>query len=1048
MLQKSNAVAVLLFLVLPGTTRAEEPIDFNRDVRPILAAACFHCHGPDPNHREAELRLDDRVSAYADRDGSPAIVPGDPAKSLVWQRIISDDELEKMPPPDSKKRLTAAQRDTIHRWLQQGAVYDSHWSFRRPQRPELPAIESVRAATNPIDYFVLAELKKKGLRPTEEADRETLLRRVTLDVTGLPPTLAEMDLYLDDTSPHAYERLVERLLSSPAFGERMALSWMDAARYGDTSVYHADGPRDMWPWRDWVIDAYNHNKPFDKFTIEQLAGDLIPDGDIRAKIASGFNRNHGTTDEGGAIDEEYRVEYVVDRVKTVSTIWLGLTMECGQCHDHKYDPISQREYYQFFAFFNQTEDRGMQSRKGNAKPFIDVPNFRDQRLLAEREPVLSAARQALNSRRSAAEGEFQSWQTTAQADESRLPPNDAVAHFPLDAVKTAEYRDSVDEDRKIDTTGKTESVNAHHDRGLKLQAKGYLQISAVGDFDNNDKFSYGAWLKLAKNSSGAPIAKMDSPQTFRGYDLHVQGRKFAVHIIHNWPNNAIKVVTKKDFPPNQWRHVFVTYDGSSKASGVKIYVDGKEEQWTIEQDGLTSTIRTDKLLRVGSREKGSEYRGEIDDVYLFERTLAAEEVAAIGGRDPISPILKIAMEDRTADQVKTLRDHYFNAIDEPYIGLRKTLDVISKEIEALRKPVTTVMVMKEMGKPRPTHILDRGSYASPRKDEAIEPGTPSFLHDFTQYPKSRLGMAQWLVDPANPLTARVTMNRYWYQLFGHGLVESMEDFGSQGSFPSHPELLDWLAVEFVESGWDIKHMWRMIVTSSTYRQSSRVDSERLRLDPVNLYFSRGSRFRLSGEAIRDQALAASGLLVQQLGGPGVKPYQPAGLWNEVSLSGNVRFKRDSGQNLYRRGMYTYWKRSAPAPSYMIFDTPTREKCSVRRPQTNTPLQALVTLNDEQFVEASRVFAQRIINEGGATWEEQVVFAYRWATSRRPTDHAIGVLRRLWQSEKKKYEARPDLAELLLKIGDYPVGPQNRSDLAAWSIVANLLLNLDQTLTRE
>jgi hypothetical protein len=1047
MLQKHFYVIILVFSLL-RSAGAQERVDFNRDVRPILAAACFHCHGPDANHREADLRLDDRANAHADRDGSPVIVAGDPSSSTIWQRITSEDEDERMPPLETKKELSAAQRDIIRRWLEQGAVYDTHWSFQAAERPALPTIQRVESATNPIDYFVLAGLEKRGRQPTNQADRETIIRRVTFDLTGLPPTLEEIDRFLDDTQPHAYERLVERLLSSQAFGERMALTWMDAARYGDTSVYHADGPRNMWPWRDWVINAYNNNKPFDEFTIEQLAGDLIPGDDVRAKIASGFNRNHGTTDEGGAIDEEYRVEYVVDRVKTVSTIWLGLTMECGQCHDHKYDPLTQREYYQFFAFFNQTEDRGMQTRNGNAKPFVDVPNFRDQRLLKKREPELATATRALASRRSAAESSFQSWQSTTEPDLRRLPPNDAVAHLPLDAAKTAEYRDLVNSDGKITANGQTESVQARHGRGLKLQAKGFLEVSAVGDFDNDDEFSYGAWLKLAKNSSGAAIAKMDTAQSFRGYDLHVQGRKFAAHIIHSWPDKAIKVVTKKDFAPNQWRHVFVTYDGSSKASGVKLYVDGKEEEWTIEQDGLTSTIRTDKQLRIGRREKGSEFRGEIDDIYLFERTLSPEEITAISGRDPIQPILKIATGDRTADQVNILRDHYLNTIDEKYIVLRKTQERISKEVDALRKPVTTVMVMKDMGKPRMTHILERGSYASPRKDEAIEPGTPAFLHTSDQYPKNRLGMAQWLVDPKNPLTARVTVNRYWYQLFGHGLVESMEDFGSQGSFPSHPELLDWLAVEFIESDWNVKHIWRTIVTSSTYRQSSRVDKEQVPSDPANLLLARGPRFRLSGEAIRDQALAVSGLLVRQLGGPGVKPYQPAGLWNEVSLSGNVRFKQDSGEKLYRRGMYTYWKRSAPAPTYMIFDAPTREKCAVRRARTNTPLQALVTLNDEQFVEASRVFAQRVLSDGGATWEEQAVFAYRLATSRRPTDLAIRVIRRVWQSEKTKYTARPDLADLLLKIGDYPLGKQDKTDLAAWSIVANLLLNLDQTLTRE
>ena len=876
-----------------------------------------------------------------------------------------------------------------------------------------------------------------------------MLRRLTFDLTGLPPTIAEIDQFLADAKvdPNvAYEKVVDRLLASKHFGERMALMWMDAARYGDSSVFHADGPRDMWPWRDWTINAYNANKPFDEFTVEQIAGDLIPDSTLEQKIATGFNRNNATTDEGGAIAEEFRVEYAVDRVKTTSMVWMGLSLECAQCHNHKYDPITMEDYYRFFAYFNQAADPGMQTRRGNQTPIVDVfdPDRVSQAaILKQKLPTLEAKR---DERGKAVEPDFVAWleKESANAEGKSFLPTGAVAHLPLDES----LDDLADSNRKVTIKGTTKWADGKFGKAFDCDASNWVDAGQLGDFDTKDGFSYGCWIKPKGNATGVPIARMNDGNGYRGYDIYCTNGGVAVHIINSWPTNAIKVNTKGKLKKDEWQHVFVTYDGSSKAAGVKIYFDGKPQEWTIEQDRLSATIRAKTPFQLGRRSSGSGFKGLIDDVYVFDRTLSESEVLALSGADPIAQLLAMKADERSPDQVAVLRNFYLTNHDKPWQEAAKELRDLKAKIAESEKPVSTVMVMQDVPQMRQTFILDRGQYTSPKQDSPVNPGVLSVLPPLPpEAPTNRLGLAQWLVQKDHPLTARVTVNRYWYMLFGTGLVKTLEDFGSQGEWPSHPALLDWLAVDFVESGWNIKRMLKQMVMSSTYRQSSRVTKELLERDPENRLLARGPRFRLQGEFIRDNALAASGLLVSTIGGPSVKPYQPDGLWNEVSLSGE-KFTRDNGEKLFRRSMYTYWKRSSPAPSLTIFDAPTREKCSLTRSRTNTPLQALVTLNDVQFVEASRALAERALKQGGETLDAQIDYAYRLAAGVRPKSFVREILKQAYHDELKLFQADKERATKLISTGESPRDETLDPAIhAAMSIVTSMILNLDEVLTR-
>lgn len=1034
-------------LVIQNAQAQVEEIQFDRDIRPLLSNNCFHCHGPDEEHREADLRLDIEEQAK-----EWAVVEGKPLESEVYNRLITDDPDLRMPPASSNKELKPEEIERLKKWIEQGAKWKMHWSFIAPVQSLLPEVSHKNWPKNPIDYFVLSKLEKNNLQPEEEADRRTLIRRLSLDLTGLPPTLKETEEFLNDSSPEAYEKLVDRLLNSLHYGERMAVNWLDAARYGDTSVYHADGFRDMWAWRDRIVDMYNLNLPFDQFSIEQLAGDLIPKATLEQKISAGFNRNNGTTDEGGLIPEEYRVEYAVDRVKTTATVWLGLTMECGQCHEHKYDPITQEEYYKFFAFFNVSADAGSQSRERNSDPIVKIMDPAKMEKLPTVQEQLAEIDKKKQDRKAAVLDQFHQWvaETEKEGHLKNPVPSDTTVHLTLNEGEGSNVVDSTNSELKGKIKGKADWVKGRFDKALKLDGKTHVNLGDVAGFDRTDSFSYGGWVWIEPGATGAILARMDDKNKYRGYDILITANgNVEVHLVHTWPENALKIKSKKELPPQQWNHVMAVYDGSSKSAGIQVYVNGELWESTVEKDQLTETIKTERSLWIGSRFNSSKLTGIVDDIRVYSRVLNQTEIQAISESHPLNAVFKTKAEERTEEQKKELEDYYFENKDPDYQTLSKEYKQLKKEEENLLVPVTTVMVMGDQENPRDTFILNRGSYDSPTETK-VERGTPSVLPPMAEgLPRNRLGLAKWLFQENHPLTARVAVNRYWQLLFGTGFVSTPEDFGSQGEFPTHPELLDWLAVDFRESGWDVKRMIKQIVMSATYRQSSRVTPEKLQADPENKLLSRGARFRLQGEFVRDNALFLSGLLVDKKGGPGVKPYQPPGLWKEVGLGGKPEFVQDHGESLYRRSLYTYWKRSAPPPNMQIFDAPTREKCTVRRPRTNTPLQALVVLNDVQFVEASRKFASRIIREGGSTPEERAEFAFEMATARKPNENEKSTLLEIYQHSYQKYLSDPESAGKLINTGEMKLLENlDPVDQAAWTVVANLILNLDETLTRE
>ena len=1030
-----------------GEEKLPETVQFNRDIRPLLSNNCFLCHGPDQGRRKGKLRLD--VEADAKKD---VIVPGNVADSELWARITSTDPDEMMPPAKSKKTLTPHQKSLLKRWIEQGAKYEGHWAFISP-KPPTPPKGKLKWGHSPIDHFVLKQLEANGLKPSAEASRELLIRRATFDLTGLPPTLAEVDAFVNDKSPNAYEKVVDRLLASKSYAERMTLQWMDVARYGDSSVHHADGPRTMWPWRNWVINAYHTNKSFKEFATEQLAGDLMPNATVDQKIATGFNRNHGTTDEGGLIVEEYRVEYVVDRVKTTGNVFLGLSIECAQCHSHKYDPISHKEYYEFFAFFNNNADSGKQTRGGNAPPMVDVISKESQAKRQAAEAKLKASNEKIAAHRQGVQGAFEKWigEAAKNVDAQPNEPAGLLAHFPLDEFKDRKGADFVNEKNEVKWEGGGRTVAGQSGQAFRVEGNGFINVKDVQPPEWNQPFSFGCWVKPdAGNANGALFSKMNEGNAFRGFDLWLQQGSVGTHLISKWQDNAIKVVSKAKVPSKKWTHVFVTYDGKGKAAGTKIYINGKVQEHNIEADGLNGTIQTPKEFRIGRRFNSAQANNiEIDDVRLYSRELIVADINAVSGSNPIAPLLAIASDKRTPKQTETLLNHYLNNIDQPHQKLVAEKRAAEAEIAAANKSKVNTMIMGDLGNMRKTFVLERGHYEHPLKEEEIKPGVPAFLPPMPEgAPANRLGLAEWLTRPDHPLTARVAVNRYWSLLFGQGIVKSVSDFGTQGAWPTHPALLDWLATDFVKNDWNIKHTFKQIVMSATYRQSSKLNRELYNRDPENNLIARGPRFRLQGEFVRDNALAVSGLLVDQAGGPGVKPYQPPGLWNEVSLGGNVRFRQDTGDNLYRKSMYTYWKRSAPAPSMTIFDAPTREKCMVERPRTNTPLQALVTLNDPQFTEAARNLAQRMIKEGGQTAQDRVTYGYRLVAARQPKPIVANILVAAYNEELENFKKNTEAADKLLNVGESKRDETiSNAEHAAWTIVASMLLNLDEVITR-
>ena len=1061
------AVAALVALAL-GTSdsRSQDDstkIDFGRQIRPILSENCFPCHGPDEKHRKGDLRLDTEEAAFAELESGDghAIVRGKPEESAVYRALISDRRRERMPPPKSKKTLTNEEIGLIRSWIEQGAPWAEHWSFVAPTRSKVPEAAGSRWPRGEIDRFALAGLRQKGLGPSREADRATLIRRVTFDLTGLPPTLAEVDDFLTDNSDDAWERVVDRLFESPHYGENQARYWLDAARYGDTHGLHLDNFRQIWPYRDWVIRSFNENKRFDEFTIEQLAGDLLPEASIDQKIATGFLRAHVSTSEGGVIPEEYHVHYTNDRVATMSTVWMGVSMGCVTCHEHKFDPFDMKDYYQLFAFFNSLDGPVMDSNKPLPTPVLRAPKRENRSRVAELTATIAKTRTQLAERRSCAEPEFVAWakqESTKKKDGSPAVTDELakglVGHWTFDEPEGDRVSSTV-EGPPIGKLRGARRVDGRLGLACAVDAKSFVEIGDSANFEHDQPFSYGAWIRLEPgNRGGAVIARMDDKDAHRGFDLYVSGDRAIAHFIHSWPGNALKVETKGKLTAKEWQHVLVTYDGTSKASGVRIYLDGKSSDLVVRNDNLRGSIQTSVPLQIGRRKPGSPLRGRVDEVRVYDRALASSEVLALSKSTDVERILSLNADERTEADVNAMREHFLGTKDAPYRAIASELSRLEKERGRLEtEGAIATMIWRERAEPRPAHILERGAYDKP--GERVYRDTPKALPPLplreSDRRATRLDLAKWLVAPEHPLTARVTVNRLWQQFFGTGIVRTSEDFGSQGALPTHPELLDWLAVEFRESGWNVRHLQKLLVMSATYRQSSSRTAATEKVDPDVTWLSRGPRFRLDAEAIRDNALAVSGLLVRDLGGPSVKPYQPPGIWKAVGYtdSNTATFRRDSGTALYRRSLYTFWKRTAPPPSMVAFDAPSRETCTVRRSRTNTPLAALTLMNDEQYVEASRALATRMLREGGPTDEERATFGFRLAAARLPELDEVGVLLDAYTKTLAHYQANPEGAAKLIDVGDHPTPKDlNACELAAWTMVANVLLNLDETITKE
>ena len=958
-------LSLFLFALTASLTAAPRELEFNRDVRPVLSDKCYFCHGPDAAAKKIPLRLD--VEQQARR----VIESG-----ALLKRITAEKDAMRMPPVRSGLKLTATEIETLKSWVEQGAKWQPHWSFIAPKRPALPD----GTATHPVDRFIEARLRREGLAPSAAANPETLLRRVSLDLTGVPPSPAETDAFLKDRN---YEAVVDRLLGTPRFGERMAARWLDAARYADSNGYQYDGERVMWRWRDWVIGAFNNNKPFDRFTLEQIAGDMLPNATLEQKIATGFNRNHRANTEDGIIPEEYAVEYVVDRVETTSTVFLGLTLGCARCHNHKYDPFQQKEFYQIFAYFNNIPELGRAMKYGNSPPLISAPTEEQKKKL----DALDAKIHAAEARVSAVEDGYKTWK-----------PEPGQTWSPTTALTYA--NDEGYDDKVIEAPGKA-------------------------PFDIEDRFTLAAW---ADGTQGSILTRMTNSPRGKGFGIYILDGKLHVHVTNAYADDAIRIDSVQPLAPGR-HHVAMTYSGSRMVDGIKVYLDGKPIEMKTQIETLYRPFNNagkpfPEPLRVGGGGGGA-FKGKIDGVRVYARVLPPDEIAVMG---------------RSAGtKEQAWRWAYLETQPE-----WRELSALRYQREVLEHSFPTVMIMSESPKRKDTFLLLRGAYDKP--GEKVEPGVPAILPPLPAgAPNNRLGFAQWLISRDNPLLARVTVNRFWQLYFGTGIVKTTEDFGSQGEWPLHPELLDWLAVEFMESGWNVKALQKLIVTSNAYRQSSKASPELLQKDPDNRLLARGPRFRLSPEMIRDGALAEAGLLVNKVGGPSVKPYQPDGLWKEITMQ-TMEYEQSRGEDLFRRGLYTFWKRTVAPPMMVNFDSANREACVVRENRTNTPLQALNLMNDATFLESARFIGQRMIKEGGA---DRIGYGFRLVTGRTPNAKEREVLRGSLQYHLDYFSDKDGEVKAFLKQGvtpaDASIAPR---ELAAYASVASLLLNLDEAVTKE
>ncbi|WP_109436808.1 DUF1553 domain-containing protein [Aquimarina sp. AU119] len=1032
-----------------------EKLDFNQHVKPVLSDKCFLCHGPDKAKISAGLQLHSSETAYAELPETPgkfAIDPGNLKNSEMFRRIMTEDPKEIMPTPESHLSLTEREKAILIKWIEDGAEYKDHWAFIPIQKTTPPKVKKKGLIQNPIDNYILSVLEDQKLTFAPEADKEIILRRLSFDLTGMPPTVKEIDDFLVDKSEDAYEKQVDRLLASKRYGEQMALEWMDVARFADTHGYSVDRYRDMSPWRDWVIDAFNKNQPYDEFVTWQLAGDLMENPTREMKLATAFNRIHPQNMEGGIVNEEFLIEYAGDRATTTGQALMGLTVACAKCHDHKYDPVSQKNYYEMTTFFNNVNESGQISwNDAMPTPTMLWTNEEEEKMLTYMENLVKETEVDIENTIQEISPEIDTWIANKKYASVKLSKKGLIGSYNLN---NNSLTNSINPSQKATmkreyTEGQpVDLVAARKGKGVQFNGDTWLDLREVGVFGRHQPFTVGVWAKIPKEvTDGNIFHKSDGAilHAWRGYHLKIVNNKLELLMAHTGPDNAIKEHTKIDIPKEVWTHFAVTYDGSSKAAGYKVYVNGKELETEIIDDNLYKDIlfgrKKEPALQFGARLRGKGIAGGIiDDINVYNRELSGIEMLQLAENAGVNTLLAKVPEALDVSEKKLLQQHYImhaRPIKEQYTKLVKVRKAYVDSIE----PIKEVMIMKE-SEPVQAYVLERGVYDA--RAEEVYPNTPEFLPPMVEgAPKNRLGFAQWLFKKEHPLTSRVTVNRMWQHFFGMGLVKTSEDFGNQGEMPSHPELLDYLASHFMEKDWDMKAFNKMIVMSRTYRQDSRVSEELRMMDPENRLLARGPAKRMTGEMLRDNALAASGLLNNEIGGESVKPYQPEGLWKV----NNATYEEDTGEKLYRRSMYTVWKRSVPHPTLATFDAPARDVCTVRRQETNTPLQALVLLNDPTYIESARVLGKKMTDSADA--KKGIMNVFRSLTGRKPTKQELDLLLELKNNEYKKFASNEAKMKGWLNSGEFRIEENDdKALIAANAVVASTIMNSDATITKR
>ena len=1038
------------WLLCAGTyARGQDAVEFNRDVRGILSDKCFFCHGPDANKREADLRLDQRDAAVE----SGAIEPGQPDESELIRRVLSQDPDERMPPPASKLgQLTAGEIDTLRGWIASGAEYQPHWSFISLSETSMPVADD--SASHPIDRLVRARLTQRGLKPQPTADRQTLIRRLSFDLTGLPPTVEEIENFVADKSDSAYEKLVDRLLGSDRWGERMAVEWLDAARYADSFGFQVDREREMWPWRDWVVRALNQNLPYDQFITWQIAGDLLPNATDDQILATAFNRLHQQESEGGSVEEEYRVEYVADRVQTFATAFLGLTFECSRCHDHKYDPITQRDYYGLFAMFQNIDEAGLYSyfTQSPPTPTLWLADSSTKSQLAELSQKAESVQQEIASLQQSRSGEYDAWVKTylhrpeeeIRSDLVKALAAKQLAHFTFDARDGNKLANESSPDKPAKINGENKLVPGRNGQAVEFSGDDSVDL-ALGNFARQQPFSVSLWLKTPDEKDRAVVFHRSRAWTdaaSRGYELLIEDGRLKWSLIHFWPGNAISIAANEKLAIGQWQHVTVTYDGSSRAAGLQIYVNGQPAATQVIKDALTKEITGGggDNIALGERFRDRGFKGgQIDEFRVYAHELTSLEALSLVDEAAAARLLD-SFQNASDVERELVRKYYFSAIDRQAQESLKRLETAREAYYSAADRVKEIMVMRELEQPKKAYILTRGEYS--QRGAEVPASVPAWLLPLPDgAPLNRLGLARWLTDPRHPLTARVAVNRVWQSLFGRGLVKTSEDFGSQGARPVHPEVLDWLALHFIDNGWDVKELVKTIVMSETYRQRSWAERDAMMDDPDNDWLTRGARFRLPAEMIRDNALAAAGLLKEQVGGPPVYPYELSEAFKPA--------KPSADDGVYRRSLYTNWRRTGPPPAMVAFDAPRRAVCIAKRERTDSPLQALILLNGVQYVEAARVLGEALHREAAGDVREMIRQGALRCLSRPADDAESEILSRLYAEQLAHFTQHPEQAAELLKIGSAPRDQSLPAPAAAAAtVLAQALLNHDMCVVKR